>query len=497
MRKFNYILLLSFITICSSCDDFLTREPISSIPTTSYPATEKDADALLAGMYDAIQGALSVNFYTWGDVRSDIVEKAGGADDNLLNNSITANHAAANWSNLYKVILSSNILIKYVPDMELGDDKKNDIMGQAYAARALMYFYGLRNWGKMPLVTEPFENKPGQNMYVARSPIEDVEKRIEDDLLIAQKLLEPITPSSCFYLSIGAVQGILTDFYMWTNNYDKAIEASEYFLPENKCPFTYAEGATKWKEIFIKPEASKEPLFTLAWDYTEDGRHGMFVEYGCSDRAAKYKVSESIWDEFVNRKNKDVRFALTMDTVNLASQYGAEIDMATYTSVTSPGAYYCCKYIEQNIADNTYNLPSSVDYSIQVTLYRYTGVMLLRAEALARRGNAEDLTEAVEIVNKVRERVGYDIPISPTATQDDILDAIDQERQLELWGEGVRWYDLVRQDRVIEVMDPVLKARGNENGFGDPQYILWPIHRSAFEGNPLLVGDQNPGYSES
>lgn len=496
MERFKYILVAIILLNCS-CDSFLTREPISSIPTTSYPETEQDADALLAGLYDAIQGALSVNFFTWGDVRSDIVEKNGGGDDKLLNNSITATHSAANWENLYKVILSSNILIKYIPDVELNDEKKNNILGQAYAARALMYFYGLRNWGKMPLVTEPFENKPGQNMFVARSPIEDVEKRILEDLKEAERLLEPIAPSSCFYINIGTVKAILTDFYMWKNDYDNAITASDYFLPENKCPFTYAQGTTGWKEIFVKPEVSKEPLFTLAWDYTEDGRHGMFVEYGCSDRSSKYKVSESIWNEFVDRKDKDVRFALMLDTLRIHNSYGTNLDRATYSSSTAMADYACCKYIEQNPVDGSYTLPSSVDYSIQITLYRYTGVMLLRAEALAKRGNAEDLSEAIEIINTVRSRVGYDVTMLPTSSQQDIIDAIDLERRLELWGEGVRWYDLIRQDRVIEVMDPVLKARGNENGFGDKQYILWPIHQAAFEGNPLLSGDQNPGYSES
>ena len=82
-------------------------------------------------------------------------------------------------------------------------------------------------------------------------------------------------------------------------------------------------------------------------------------------------------------------------------------------------------------------------------------------------------------------------------TQEELIDIIDEERLLELWCEGTRWFDLARRGDLKEVMDQVfINERGIPEGFGDEQYILWPIHQSAFSANPELVGDQNPGYVE-
>ena len=73
------------------------------------------------------------------------------------------------------------------------------------------------------------------------------------------------------------------------------------------------------------------------------------------------------------------------------------------------------------------------------------------------------------------------------------------ERRLELYGEGKRWWDLVRTGKVIEVMDPILIQRQRRLGTaqvgfgGDINKILWPLYRTVLEDNKRLV--QNPSYN--
>lgn len=90
-----------------------------------------------------------------------------------------------------------------------------------------------------------------------------------------------------------------------------------------------------------------------------------------------------------------------------------------------------------------------------VPFYRYADILLLRAEALNKQQRQE---EALELLNMIRERAGLSLKTMAdfTNTSDRTLameDAILQERQLELLGEGRRWFDLIRTGRAMKVMN--------------------------------------------
>jgi hypothetical protein len=128
-------------------------------------------------------------------------------------------------------------------------------------------------------------------------------------------------------------------------------------------------------------------------------------------------------------------------------------------------------------------------------MYRLADMYLLYAEAVNQLG---DLTTALTYLNYIHTRAGltaYTATQLPTKAA--MADAILQERQWELYGEGKRWFDLVRTGNVQKVMDPVFirrqrNAGSPQTGFGDLRKIYWPISQSALHANGLLT--QNPGY---
>lgn len=138
---------------------------------------------------------------------------------------------------------------------------------------------------------------------------------------------------------------------------------------------------------------------------------------------------------------------------------------------------------------------------VYLTMYRLSDMYLLYAEALNGLG---DRTNALKYLNFVRKRARlslYDANDASIATSYQLETAILDERRLELFGEGKRWFDLVRTGRVKEVMDPILKRRQEEAGnldkpgFLDPtNRVYWPIHRNVLNSNKSLV--QNPGYTD-
>ena len=79
--------------------------------------------------------------------------------------------------------------------------------------------------------------------------------------------------------------------------------------------------------------------------------------------------------------------------------------------------------------------------------------------------------------------------------RDAMLTALLNERRLELVFEGQRWFDLVRLDKVEEVMNAVYaKDSGRKSrvyAFDKDSYRL-PIPQSVIDANDKIK--QNPGY---
>ena len=110
--------------------------------------------------------------------------------------------------------------------------------------------------------------------------------------------------------------------------------------------------------------------------------------------------------------------------------------------------------------------------------------------------------QTLKYLNFVHQRAGiaaYLATDPAVADMNSMENTILLERRYELFGEGKRWFDLVRTNKVNTIMDPVLNYRqmrlsSQPTGFGaDQNKILWPLHRSILEDNKLLK--QNDSYN--
>lgn len=127
--------------------------------------------------------------------------------------------------------------------------------------------------------------------------------------------------------------------------------------------------------------------------------------------------------------------------------------------------------------------------------YRYADVLLLKAEALIMQ-ETPDLDGAADIIDQIRDRAGLSaLSASVRTSRDAMLNALLHERRLELSFEGQRWFDLVRLDKVEEVMNAVY---GKDSGrrlqvyaFDKTSYRL-PIPQTVIDANEKIK--QNPGY---
>ncbi len=181
------------------------------------------------------------------------------------------------------------------------------------------------------------------------------------------------------------------------------------------------------------------------------------------------------------------------------------------TAAADRGITNCIKYSPEDpekaidaalgIYKSQWKVLTTTEAEHKLVFMRLANIMLLRAEALNKVGRGD---EALAIVNSIRSRVGYvkDANLDVDASDKDAVEnLILDERQLEFFGEGQRWFDLMRTGKLVEVMDPVYRVRQEEagvavTGFGNEGTKYWPIYYREFESNTALKGDQNEPYTE-
>lgn len=497
------------------CKKFLDEKPVSSLAPETYWKSETDATNWMAGIYNSLQTTLRTNWFDWGEVRADNVRVGGtgNAQLTMITNTLSANDADINgttqWTELYTTISLCNYGIKYLKEMI---DKNvegqaalyQDYLGQCYGMRALLYFYGLRVWGKLPIHTEPVSSLT-QETEKPRSSIDDVKKRVLDDITESLKTIGSSNTKK-YYLQKGAMYALQTDVYMWFQQYDDALTASQNFINivgSNQ----WVSNITEWKNIFLDPVNSKETVFNLYWSYAERGSAvGVCQKLGSSSNTNQYEIVTSLWEEFrnhvdpVTNKRIDGRYWAMWDTVTY-------IDAPTYDAAVAQLG----KFFPYKAAPGAgFILQGNTDCEAKIPIYRYADIMLLRAEALNQKGQYQ---LALDIVNKVRSRVGYTVQAKLTDYTGDVKRGVQltilKERQYELLGEGKRWFDMMRIDKIYdytdagyqylrETMNPILATRTGAIPFqGDNMgRVLFPINSAMFDANSKLRGNQNPPYDE-
>lgn len=495
MKKYIYIIILAAASLFAACTDFLDKVPYED-PSAEALTDEASAVALINGAYQPLQRPKLYNMRIWTlDIIAGNSEVgAGGGTDGietitLANFVATADNAAALdiWRGPNPGILYCNTVLESVPEMDIDEDLKKRILGEARFLRAHYYFIMVQLFGDVPMtVATP---KPGDELMPARTDRMTIYNEvIIPDLLEAVDLLpvrESYSGSDEGRASKGAAAGMLAKVYLTLGMYEEALAMSE--LVE---ALGYTLNAD-YSDNFGGEERHRntgESLFEVQYygltkaGFWDDENQSNWLSTYMGPRNSKWVGGAYGWNqptqEFVDSYEEgDLRKEKTILYEGCPPFEGMQ-----YKASWSNTGYNVRKFLVPLTVSPDYNTNSA-----SIVVLRFADVLLMKAEALNELGRT---LEAVDPLYQVRKRAGLTNRSDVEGlSQAAMREMIRRERRIELAFEGHRWFDMVRWDEgqyALSYLHSIGKSNATE------KHLLFPIPQKERDANPNLT--QNPGY---
>ena len=202
MKKYINITLFAVVFAgMTSCQDYLDREPLSSVSPESYFTVASQLQAYSDDMYPRILPGSGNNSYGYyaTDAGTDN-QIASSSPDIFFEGQLRVPQSGGNWSfgNIYRCnYFFSRVLPNFGTDLtganntitgDLGSVRH--FIGEMYVLRALEYFNRYQNFGDFPIITEPLmDDQTILNEASKRMPRNEVARFILSDLDKAITLL--------------------------------------------------------------------------------------------------------------------------------------------------------------------------------------------------------------------------------------------------------------------------------------------------------------------
>jgi len=478
MKSYRFLILLSFLALGSCKDGFLNLTPISETNDLNFYRNAEDMLNAVNAAYASLQfdGLYSQGLYAIGEGISDnteILDAQSGIDISQLDAFTTlSNNGIVNttWNDHYRGILSCNTVIDRSEGVTMDQQLKDRYVGEVKFLRALMYFNMVRIFGDVPLILKETTDVSVGYTF-SRNPVNEVYDQIIKDLQEAeQKLPVSYTGTSVGRATSGAAKGLLAKVFLTQKKWSEAAAKTKEIIDAQ----TY-DLLPSYADIFkINNKNNKESLFEVQY---KKGGYGLGSPFNnrFAPRLAGVAVTTIGAGSGHNLPTADMNKAYEVGDLR------KEVSMAQ--GYTSAGKFVDAPFIKKYLDPAPF---AANDADNNWPVLRYADVLLMRAEALNEIGYAAD-GEAFTLLNRIRKRAGLAEKKSQTiATQAAFRLAVENERRVELAFENHRWFDLLRTDRAIAVM--------NAKGFNvQPFRLLLPIPLTQIQINPDKI-KQNPGY---
>jgi hypothetical protein len=453
MKKVTYILLL--LIPFASCKKFLEVQPKLQIDQSEAITNAGTAKTAANGLFNLLGGNsyYGSNFPALAYLSAGDIQWSGSQGDpseiTKHLTSATNGYVQSAWSAIYRTIAQANHILAKVPQVNdplLTTALKNQYLGEAYFVRALAYFDLARGWGGVQLILNP-TNGSSDNTGIPRSSLADTYAQVLKDLNAAETLVP--TGVNRNRVTLRTVQALKARFYLYQKNWALAEQFATSVITDN----TNYNLVTPYSAFFANnAAATSESVFELAYNTSNTNGHSNWWLPPALGGRREWSPNDALVALLNNPAIGGTRSTLIAQTA-------------------PPGNLWYGKLY--------YRTPLGTDPAYVI---RISELYLIRSEARAQQGNLIGANSAQSDLNAVRARAN--VVASTAATLDDILLALEKERQVEFPFEADRWFNLVRTDRAQTVL-----------GLPDKHLYLFPIPYNETLVDPQLAGaNRNPGY---
>ncbi len=513
------------LTLCmASCDDFIDVPPTGVVDgDLAYSQPDKMVNAAYASLGDCWY-SYPFNLWPYGDLASDDCLKGGGGTTD------TGYHPMEIWSTLtstpgeldelwYRLYCNISRCNRALVALEqsgvdvLGEKTAAQRTGEVHFLRGHSYFKLLTMFRQIPWVDEEvFKNSTQEQTPNNQYSYEELFAKVINEFKLAYDALPMEVEDGAGRVNKVAAAAYLAKCYLtlaWGDGYeatdgvdfinedymDKVIEYTDVV---EKSKYDYLPD---FGDIFLPDyKNSSESIFAVQTSqYTEDntryGRanwsnmlNGCWGIWSCGwdfhkpsqDLVNAYKTKDGLplFDKYdatddypvngvTSSQKWDPRLFHTVGMPSFPYKYEEKYMMTTDNSRTpnTYGYYTSLKDVPQRSGGETFD-GSWQAFAMNDYVFRYTDVMLMRAEALIEKGRLE---EARSIINDIRSRaansidkhIAYakdycEIALYPAADFSDKEKArtrLRWERRLEMAMESSRYFDLRRWGIASEVLN--------------------------------------------
>ncbi|MGN6419328.1 MAG: RagB/SusD family nutrient uptake outer membrane protein [Pseudobacter sp.] len=464
-------LLSGLVGGLASCHKIIDiPDPTGSIPQSQVFATDQEAISALSGAYYQLANThmptlLNGGMTIYPALSADELKvfdqgntEARQFNDNQLlatNPAIAANL----WATAYQSIYQFNAILENAASSPgLSQPVKDQLKGHAFFGRALVHYYLVSLFEKVPLITSTDWRNTGSQ---AQATSDQVYTQLITDLQQAVSLL----PESYDLLQGGrliankyAAMALLARMYAQQDNWSAVAELSDQVISSplySLAPTAEAVFSINGPEVILQWQ--QDPT---GWSFnaTREGMTLLPID-GIFPFPPFAYLTTSLLQAFEPQDQRQQQWLRHRQINGTTYYYPAKYKIGP--SQAMPGAA---------LSEGT-------------VVIRLAEILLLRAEASAMMGNTEaSLTD----INTIRGRAGLP-PLPTSLSQPQTLEALRQERRIELFCEwGHRWLDLKRWVIARTVLE-------TNKGIQVPAHgLVYPIPASELVNNPAL--QQHTGY---